>query len=127
MIIRQLIITILLCVCITGCKDKVELQAFGTLQLDRIVLQAKVAEEIIEITASEGSMVKKGQIILRLQDSTQQQLVLLAKAEVKKAEAYLLQLLNGAREEDISVAVAEVEAETAKLIHFENEVDRSGL
>ena len=90
-------------------------------------MQAKVAEEIIEITASEGSMVKKGQIILRLQDSTQQQLVLLAKAEVKKAEAYLLQLLNGAREEDISVAVAEVEAETAKLIHFENEVDRSGL
>jgi HlyD family secretion protein len=127
MLIKQLICTVFFSVGLTGCINKGDSQAFGTLELDRIILQAKAVGEIIEVCVSEGSMVKKGQILLRLDDSRQQELVYRAKAEAKQALAYLEQLRNGARKEDIKAAIAEVEAITAKLTNAAKEVERAAI
>ena len=125
MLIKQLICAVFFSVGLTGCINKGDSQAFGTLELDRIILQSKAVGEIIEVCVSEGLMVKKGQILLRLDDSRQQEVVYRAKADTRQALAYLEQLRNGARKEDIKAALAEVEAITAKLINADKEVERA--
>ncbi len=110
---------ITLTLCLSGCNRKVSDEALGTLERDRIVLRATASEIILEQPAREGYPVQQGEVLLQLDDSKQRAVVARAAAEVETARAYLEELRNGARQEEIASASARVSGAEATLIESE--------
>ncbi|MCF7360600.1 HlyD family efflux transporter periplasmic adaptor subunit [Vibrio sp. A1-b2] len=90
-------------------------QALGTLERDRVTFSATSNEIIRELPVKEGSQVKIGDILVRLDSTSQEAMLAQAIAQQAKANAYLTKLTNGERPEDIAVAQAKVTLATAKL------------
>jgi len=80
---------------------------------------------LASLAAAEGQLVKKGELLARLEDSTQRHAVDLAEAEVRAASAEL----DGAssRPEEIRVAEADLAAATARLARQDRETERTAL
>lgn len=104
-----------LLVCITSCSDKHNSQALGTLERDRIVLKATVAETIIATPITEGSPVKTGDLIVQLDDTQARNNLAKAQAKLISATANQAKLRNGARTEDIESNRAQLEGAQAQF------------
>jgi len=101
---------------LTACDSQPHNIALGTLERDRIAHTATASEIIVALPISQGSRVKKGDVIVKLDDSLQKALVNKARAEVAQAEANLEKLRNGARVEEVAAARAEVASARAGLV-----------
>ncbi len=112
---RALVLPIISSLLFSGCTERQLPQALGTLERDRIALQATASEVITEVAAVEGSQVEQGQLLLRLDDRKQQAMVAHAQAEVQQAAAFLAELRNGTRPEDIAAARARMNSIQAQL------------
>ena len=104
---------------ISGCTDSGYETALGTLERDRIAHTATVNEMITELPVSQGSFVKKGTVLVRLDDRLQRSKVDKAKADKARARAQLDKLQAGAREEEVAAARANVAGARAELIEAE--------
>ncbi|WP_257276301.1 HlyD family secretion protein [Endozoicomonas sp. SESOKO4] len=111
-----LIGTTVLSLLLSGCFSSDNHQALGTLERDRVTLTATASELITEILIHEGNPVRTGQVILKLDDRKQQAAVAAALAETERARAYLSEIVNGARMEDIAAARASVGQIEARLV-----------
>ena len=100
---------------LAGCLKNSPRQALGTLERDRVTFSATANEIIRELPVKEGSTVKQGDVLVRLDSKNQQAILAHAIAEQSKAEAYLLRLTNGERPEDIAAAQAKVARAQAQL------------
>ncbi len=100
---------------LAGCNPSTDTQALGTLERDRVTFSATSNEIIRELPIKEGSKVSTGEILVRLDTTSQEAIVAQAIAQQSKAQAYLTKLTNGERPEDIAVAQAKVTLATAKL------------
>ncbi|MCP3667830.1 MAG: HlyD family efflux transporter periplasmic adaptor subunit [Gammaproteobacteria bacterium] len=109
-------ILILACILLTGCEQYPENIALGTLERDRIAHTATINEVIVELPVAQGSLVTKGTLIVKLDDTLQKTMVSKAAAEVAQAEANLEKLRSGARIEDVAAARANVAAAEATLV-----------
>ncbi len=89
--------------------------ALGVLARERVALTATVSEIIVELPVPEGSAVKQGDVLVRLDDRIQKSKLLLAQAQLASARAGLEKLKAGAREEEIAIAEAKVEGAEAAL------------
>ncbi len=89
--------------------------ALGVLARERVALTATVSEIITELPVPEGSPVKRGDVLVRLDDRIQKSRLLLAQAQATSARASLEKLRAGAREEEIAIAEAKVEGAEAAL------------
>jgi HlyD family secretion protein len=89
--------------------------ALGTLERDRVALTATVAEVLVELPVRQGTAVKKGMVLARLDDHVQQARVERAKADVAQAEAKLEKLENGPRPQEIAAARADAAGAEAAL------------
>ncbi len=108
--------------------DKLRNTALGTLERDRVAHAAAVSEMIAEQPVPQGSMVKKGTLLVRLDDTLQKAQVSKAAAELAQAAANLDKLRNGAQAEEIAAAKAKVTAAQAVLAESEVQHERlSGL
>ncbi|MBN1696306.1 MAG: efflux RND transporter periplasmic adaptor subunit [Spirochaetales bacterium] len=85
-----------------------ELRASGTIEATEIKVSAKANGEIMEMNVREGTHVKKGEVIGRIDSSMLDLKKKQAAAGVSLAEAQLTLLLKGAREEDIKQAEEQV-------------------
>jgi HlyD family secretion protein len=102
--------------------------AIGTLERDRIAHAAAVSEVIVEQPFAQGSMVKKGALLVRLDDTLQKAQVSKAEAELAQSAANLDKLRNGARAEELAAATAKVTGAKAVLAESEAQYARlSGL
>ncbi|WP_448216598.1 HlyD family secretion protein [Endozoicomonas sp. 2B-B] len=101
---------------LSGCFSSDHHQALGTLERDRVTLTATASELITDILIPEGNPVKTGQLILKLDDRKQQAAVAATLAETERARAYLNEMVNGARMEDIAAARASVGQIEARLV-----------
>lgn len=108
-----------------ACQGDVINQALGTLERDRVLLRATASEIITALPKTEGSMVQKGDLLLQFDNNKQLATVAMAKAEVQKAQAYLLRLTNGERPEDIASAQANVARTQAALIEAKQSYKRT--
>lgn len=108
-----------------GCSDASNHLALGTLERDRIVLKATAAEIITQLPVGEGSQVKKGDLLLQLDDRRQQALVAQAAASLASAQANLNKLRNGARPEDIAAARSQVKGAEAQLVEAQKTFARA--
>lgn len=108
-----------------GCLQQDDHLALGLLARDRVVLTATSSELILEQPVREGSPIRKGDLLVQLDDSLQSALVAQAEAEVKDAAARLEELINGAREEELSEARARVKGDEAQLKEAELALKRA--
>ncbi len=100
---------------LTACSTENREQALGTLERERITFSATANEIIRELPITEGSAVQAGDVLARLDTKNQQAVLAHAVAEAAKAQAYLLKLSNGERQEDVAAAHARVDRAQAKL------------
>ncbi|ACA88614.1 HlyD family secretion protein [Shewanella woodyi] len=110
---------------LTACQGEVSNQALGTLERDRVLLRATVSEIITALPQKEGNRVEKGELLVQFDTRKQLARVAFAKAEVSKAESYLLRLTNGERPEDIASAQANVARTQAALVEANQSYQRS--
>jgi HlyD family secretion protein len=99
-------------------------KASGTIEATTVTLSSKTSGEVLQLKVREGSVVKKGEVLLVL-DSTdyelQRQMIL---AQVALADAQLRLAEKGARQEDRSQAGKNVEAAKASLAQAQADFDR---
>ncbi|MFT5693786.1 MAG: HlyD family secretion protein [Oceanicoccus sp.] len=110
---------------LVSCDQPSENVALGTLERDRIAHAATVNEVVVELPIAEGTLVKKGTVLVKLNDIQQKALLSKARADVNKAEANLDKLHNGARKEEVAAARARVEGSKAALIVSEADFRRA--
>lgn len=110
---------------LSACEKDTNTSALGTLERDRVVLKTTASEVITEEPIAEGKQVKKGEIIIRLDDNRQKALVARAQAQLAIADAQFEKLRNGARIEDIDVAKSKVNGAKAVLVSAQKDYDRN--
>lgn len=80
----------------------------GTLERDRVALIAEASERIVEVPVSEGQIVERGTVVMRLDSQRQDVEVRRAKAERDAAAQRLAELVRGPRSEEIRAAQAKL-------------------
>tara|TARA_R110002051_G_scaffold271530_2_gene332016 strand:- start:2924 stop:3889 length:966 start_codon:yes stop_codon:yes gene_type:complete len=111
-------------VLLSGCKDDTANVALGVLAKERVSLSATASEIVTDLPISEGSPVKVGDILVRLDDTLQQANVALAEAQLAQAQADLDKLIRGARAEEVAIAQANVEAAEAAFAEADTALAR---
>ena len=114
-----------LLVLLSACEDSTQHIALGTLERDRIAHTATVNEVITELPVSQGSMVTKGTVLVKLDGVIQKATLSKAEASVAQAEANLEKLRNGARVEEVAAARAKVAGARASLVESEANYKRA--
>ena len=115
----------LIFVLLTACDSRPQNIALGTLERDRIAHTATVNEVVVDLPVSQGSVVKKGTLLVKLDDTLQKAQVRKVEAEIAQAEANLEKLRSGARPEEIAIANAKVAGANAALVESEANYIRS--
>jgi HlyD family secretion protein len=121
----RLIYHVMVILLLTACRSDEGQVALGTLERDRVTLTATASEIIRDLPAKEGSLVQKGQVLVRLDNKNQQAMLAQAVAKQAQAAAYLQKLTNGERAEDIAAAQATVARSEAKYIEAEKNYRRT--
>lgn len=98
---------------LAGCQGDSSSVALGVLAKERVSLTATASEIVVERPIAEGSAVKVGDVLIRLDDTLQKAGLALAQAKLAQAQADLDKLVDGARREEIAIAQANVEAAQA--------------
>jgi len=114
-VLNIILVTTLIAVTMTACQKQETALALGTLERDRIILKSTANEIITNEPIAEGQQVKKGAIILQLDDNRQKAISAKAQAQLTIASAQFEKLRNGARIEDIDVAKSKVNGSQAIL------------
>jgi len=91
------------------------LRVSGNIEITDAEVSFKISGRVEERVVSEGEMVKKGQLVARLEDVELAQEAALRRAEVKAAQAALAELEAGSRREEIARAAASVQKAQARL------------
>ncbi len=110
---------------LTGCDNSSQRLALGTLERDRIAHTATASEVVVALPIARGNRVKKGTLLVKLDDTLQKAMVAKALAEVAQAKANLEKLRNGARKEEVAAARAKVAGARAALVESEANYKRS--
>lgn len=104
---------------ISSCSNSDKHQALGTLERDRLVLKATAAEIITAEPIREGTFIKKGDLLVQLDDTQARAMVKKASATLANARAQQAKLRKGARAEDIAATRAQLERAEAQLTQAE--------
>jgi HlyD family secretion protein len=112
-------------VILTACDGRPQNIALGTLERDRIAHTAISNEVVTALPVKQGSLVTRGTVLVKLDDTLQTAQVNKAAAQVAQAEAHLEKLRSGAREEEVAAAVAKVAGAKASLVESEANYKRA--
>ncbi|UGX87938.1 HlyD family efflux transporter periplasmic adaptor subunit [Phyllobacterium meliloti] len=104
--------------------DKDDLTLYGNVDLRQASLAFNGAERIAEVLVEEGDMVRKGQVLARLDTSRLAPQVQQAEATVAAQQAALLQLKNGSRPEEIAQSRANLESAQADAQNAKAQFER---
>ncbi|WP_417348538.1 HlyD family secretion protein [Ferrimonas sp.] len=110
---------------LAACSGDGTSKALGTLERDRVILTATANQIVRSTPIAEGSPVHQGDILVVLDDTQQKAIVARTRAEVAKANAYLLRLTNGERPEDIAAAQANLHRVEATLVEAQANYQRA--
>jgi len=89
-----------------------------------VQLRSEIVGRVVEVRAATGEVVEAGDVLVRLDDRRQRQLVEASRASLELAAAQLERLINGARATEREEAKALVEAKQAELNQAERTWDR---
>ncbi len=100
------------------------LKLFGNVDVREVTLAFRQSDRISEIFVEEGDLVKKGQLLARLDNRELQLTAEKARSQIKVQEAVLLRLKNGTRPEDLAKIQAQVDAAEKILLDARQHYDR---
>ncbi|PKI14318.1 HlyD family secretion protein [Colwellia sp. 12G3] len=123
----NLLILFLSLISLSACNNNKPGLALGTLERERIAHTATVNEVITALPVSAGSQVSKGTVLVKLDDTIQKALVAKAQAQMQQAKANLEKVHNGAREEEVAAASAQVAGAKAALVKSEANYKRAKI
>ncbi|WP_313919902.1 biotin/lipoyl-binding protein [Tahibacter sp.] len=110
----------------TSCsRDALPPPLLGTLEWDRIAVQAEAAEPVIGIAVHEGDTVSAGQLLLQLDPRRTQAQLAQAEAELRRARAAQSELQHGTRSETLAAARADLARVEATRIDAQRERERA--
>jgi HlyD family secretion protein len=112
----QISIHLFLLLLLSACDNTPQNIALGTLERERIAHTATSNEVVVALPVPQGSQVKKGTLLVKLDDTLQKAQVDKARAQVQQAEANLEKLRHGAREEEVAAARANVAGARSALV-----------
>ncbi|WP_019030102.1 HlyD family secretion protein [Colwellia piezophila] len=112
---------------LSACDSNKPGLALGTLERERIAHTATVSEVITALPVSAGSQVTKGTVLVKLDDTIQKAFVAKAHAQMQQAKANLEKVHNGAREEEVAAASAQVAGVKAALVKSEANYQRAKI
>ncbi|MFQ6370487.1 HlyD family secretion protein [Shewanella sp. YIC-542] len=110
---------------LVGCSDGASERAMGTLERDRMILVAPVAEQISQVAVTEGQRVHRGELLLQLDDRQARALVAQRRASLASVRAQLQELQQGARDEQLAAAQAAAQAAAAKAKNAAQQYQRT--
>ncbi len=119
------LLAVSLILCLSNCSDKHNQQALGTLERDRVVLKATAAEIILAEPIREGNFVKKGDLLVQLDDTQAQANLKKAEANLANAKANQAKMRHGARAEDIEATRAQLDRAQAQVIQANANYNRT--
>jgi HlyD family secretion protein len=120
----KIIIPILLSLGLTACAKTDPPSAYGTLERDRVTLSATANEIIVARHVAEGSQIKKGDLLLSLDNRLETEKVKQLQAEKDRLEASFEFYKNGNRQEQIASAEARKAQAKAKFVNATQELKR---
>lgn len=94
------------------------LRISGNVELTEVQVSFKVPGRVLSREVDEGAVVKRGEVVARLEDAELQDAVRLAQADADAAAATLAELQAGSRREEVAQGeahLARVEAEAARV------------
>ncbi|MFK0161145.1 efflux RND transporter periplasmic adaptor subunit [Rhizobium sp. NPDC090279] len=101
-----------------------ELVLYGNIDFRQLTLAFNGSERVAEVLVEEGTQVKKGQIVARLDTSRLQPQVAQAEAQAASQRANLARLRNGSRPEEIAQSRANVESAKAESVNARAQFER---
>ncbi|MCQ4164536.1 HlyD family secretion protein [Tahibacter harae] len=108
MSISRILVILAFAALLAACAGKAPPPLLGTLEWDRIAIQAEAAEPIVAIAVREGDSVAAGQLLLQLDPRRADAQLAQAQAELARAGASQAELQHGARSETLAAARAEL-------------------
>lgn len=99
--------------------------ALGVLARERVALTATASEIVTQLPLPEGSPVRRGDVLVRLDDRIRRADLRLAEAELASAQASLEKLEAGPRAEEVAIAQARVDGAEAALREAQSAYDRN--
>ncbi|MFV0512328.1 MAG: HlyD family secretion protein [Jhaorihella sp.] len=99
--------------------------ALGVLARERVALTATVSEIVTELPVAQGSPVRRGQVLVQLDDRIRRADLQLAEAELASATANLEKLQAGPRKEEVAIARARVAGAQAALREAQSTYERN--
>lgn len=122
---QSILLSILMLTVLSACQSDSGSRAMGTVERDRIRLSATASEQITFVNVHDGQTVQKGELLLQLDTRSANALVSQRKAELAQATAALSELTAGTRPEQLSAALAALEASQADSKETELKYQRS--
>lgn len=114
-----------LCLLLAACGEPAQRLALGTLERDRVTLTATAPEVIVSQPIAEGARVAVGELVVQLDTTQQAAVVARQQAEVRRLQAWLEELRQGPRAEELAAASARVATARAVLQETERDLARS--
>lgn len=110
-----------------GDRAQSRLELSGAIEAQDVSVGSIEGGRVAEVFAAEGDVVKKGQVLLRLESDTLDTMLEEARAALAQAEAKLEFLENGYNEEDINAARAAVGAQQQQVRLLDNGTRREQI
>lgn len=104
---------------LAACGNQQVPTALGTLERDRIAHTATANEIVVARPVMQGAFIKKGTLLVQLDNTMQKAELVRAQAVLAQAQAAFEKLRNGARVEELASARANVAGARAALIESE--------
>jgi len=123
----KLVVLIFTLIFLNACDNNKPGLALGTLERERIAHTATVSEVITALPIKAGNQVRKGTVLVKLDDTIQKALLAKAQAQMQQAKANLEKVHKGAREEEVAAASAQVAGAKAALVKSEANYQRAKI
>lgn len=114
-----------LCLLLASCGKDAQWSAPGNTEWDRAAVLAEVSEPVTELLVAEGAVVQEGQLLMRLDARRTAAQLAAAQADEQRADAQLLELRHGARQETIDSARAQLTRATTDAENAQREYQRA--
>ncbi|MBJ6726890.1 efflux RND transporter periplasmic adaptor subunit [Geomesophilobacter sediminis] len=106
-------------------EDEGVLRISGNVEVTEVQVSFKIPGRVAQRAVDEGALVKKGDLVARLDDAELKQALDQASAEAEAAGANLAELQAGSRREEIAEGEAQLERTQAEAIRLEADYQRA--
>lgn len=123
--VRVPLLAAALLIVLSACRHDETPPLLGTLEWDRIAVQAEAAEPVVAIAVKEGDDVAAGQLLLQLDPRRKDAQLAQAEAELRRAVASQAELQHGTRSETLAAARADLDRVEVARGDAQRERDRA--